>query len=433
MASEPKWIPLEECLDALIDYRGKTPEKTESGVPLITAKVVKGGVIESPNEFIAEEAYIAWMRRGMPEVGDVLLTTEAPLGEVAQIRTAHIALAQRIILLRGRKGLLHNGYLKYFFLSEDGRRSLESRASGTTVLGIKQSELRRVEIPIISYEDQVEIVMTLGALDDKIALLRETNATLEAIAQAIFKSWFVDFDPVRAKAEGRDPEGVPPEMADLFPSEFEDSEMGAIPKGWKVDCFGGIAEILGGSTPSTKEPSYWAGGVHCWVTPKDLSGMDTPVLLETERRITDSGLEKISSGLLPPGSVLLSSRAPIGYLAIAEIPVAINQGFIAMKPKNGMTNLYLLNLVRHRMEDIKSHANGSTFMEISKSAFRPIQVVAPPAPVVQAFDAIARSHYDRLVLNQKQVASLTELRDTLLPRLMSGKLRIIDAQEGLPV
>jgi type I restriction enzyme S subunit len=152
--------------------------------------------------------------------------------------------------------------------------------------------------------------------------------------------------------------------------------------------------------------------------------MDTPVLLETERRITDSGLAKVSSGLLPVGTLLLSSRAPIGYLAIAEIPVAVNQGFIAMKPKNGVSNLFLLNLVRHRMEDIKSHANGSTFMEISKSAFRPIQVVAPPTPLLQAFDVIARSLYDRLVLNQRQIATLTELRDTLLPRLMSGKLRI---------
>lgn len=424
MPSEPIWMPLETCLEALIDYRGKTPEKMLCGVPLITAKVVKGGVIETPNEFIAEDAYSAWMRRGMPKVGDVLLTTEAPLGEVAQLKSAHVALAQRIILLRGKSGLLDNGFLKYFFMTEEGRSRLQARATGTTVVGIKQSELRKVEVPVPPIEDQKAIAETLGVLDDKVALLRETNATLEAIAQALFKSWFVDFDPVRAKAEGRDPEGVPPEVADLFPSEFEDSELGEIPKGWRVGVFADITDVVGGATPSTKEPAYWEGGRHCWATPKDLSGIDTPVLLDTERKITDAGLAKISSGLLPVGTVLMSSRAPIGYLAIAEVPVAVNQGFIAMKPKAGISNLFLLNLLRVQMDEIKSHANGSTFMEISKAAFRPLKLVVPSIPVIQAFDDVARSLYERMVGNVRQIASLTCLRDTLLPRLVSGKLRI---------
>jgi len=314
----------------------------------------------------------------------------------------------------------------YYFLQMIDYQKYSDKAA---VPGVNRNHLHTAQVLLPSIDDQIQIASVLKSFDDKIALLRETNTTLEAIVQALFKSWFVDFDPVRAKAEGRDPEGVPPEVADLFPNEFADSELGVIPKAWKIDCFAGIAEILGGSTPSTKEPSYWEGGVHPWVTPKDLSGMDTPVLLDTERKVTDAGLGKISSGLLPAGVLLLSSRAPIGYLAIAEIPVAINQGFIVMKPKNGMSNLFLLNLVRQRMNDIKSHANGSTFMEISKSAFRPIQVVSPPPFVIKAFDDIARIHYDRLVLNQKQISVLTELRDTTLPRLMSGKQRLLNPKE----
>ncbi len=295
------------------------------------------------------------------------------------------------------------------------------------VPGVNRNHLHTAVVSIPDVVTQREIANTLSAFDDRISLLRETNATLEAIAQALFKSWFVDFDPVRAKAEGREPEGVPPEIAALFPSEFEDSELGEIPKGWRVGTFGEITDVVGGGTPSTKEPTYWEDGRHCWATPKDLSGMDTPVLLDTERKITDAGLAKISSGLLPVGTVLMSSRAPIGYLAFAEVPVAVNQGFIAMKPKNGISNLFLLDLLRVQMDEIKSHANGSTFMEISKAAFRPLKVVVPPTPVIQAFDDVARSLYERMVGNVRQIDSLTDLRDTLLPRLMSGKLRIPEA------
>ena len=205
MSSEWPILPLEDCLDALIDYRGKTPEKTEFGVPLVTAKVIKGGRIETPTEFIAPEEYDSWMRRGIPLSGDVVMTTEAPLGEVAQLGGEKVALAQRVITLRGKAGFLDNAYLLYLFQTEEMQEQLKSRATGTTVLGIKQSELRKLGIRIPPFALQRSATGVLKALDDRITLLRETNATLEAIAQALFKSWFVDFDPVRAKQEGRAP------------------------------------------------------------------------------------------------------------------------------------------------------------------------------------------------------------------------------------
>jgi type I restriction enzyme S subunit len=300
----------------------------------------------------------------------------------------------------------------------------------TTGLGhITKADLLKIEVAIPDKNIQNQIISAIKPINDRITLLRETNATLEAIAQALFKSWFVDFDPVRAKAEGREPEGMPAEVADLFPSEFEETELGEMPKGWEIRSFDDITDVFGGGTPDTKEQRYWDNGTHMWATPKDLSGMDTTVLLETGRKISDAGLAKISSGLLQRGTVLMSSRAPIGYLAIAEIPVAINQGFIAMKPKHGISNLFILNLLHTKMDTIKSHANGSTFMEISKSAFRPIKIKVPPLEIINRFDEVAKSLYERLVENQKQIGTLTELRDTLLPRLMSGKLRIPDLEE----
>jgi type I restriction enzyme S subunit len=193
---------------------------------------------------------------------------------------------------------------------------------------LNQDILSRFPITLLPVADQKAIAHILGTLDDKIELNRKTNETLEAMAKALFKSWFVDFDPVRAKAEGR-PTGLPAEISDLFPDSFEDSELGEIPSGWRVTPVGDVVECVGGSTPSTSEADYWDGGEYFWATPKDLSSLSEPFLLDTAKKITADGVQRISSGILPVGTVLLSSRAPVGYVAAACVPVSINQGFIA--------------------------------------------------------------------------------------------------------
>lgn len=171
--------------------------------------------------------------------------------------------------------------------------------------------------------------------------------------------------------------------------------------------------------------------MHSWTTPKDLSGLGSPVLWATERRLSDAGLKKVSSGILPPGTLLMSSRAPIGYLAIAKIPVSVNQGFIAMRPGGLLPPVYLYFWCQANMDAIKQKANGSTFMEISKAAFRPIPLVLPPQEVVARFAEFANAIFERIAANEKQRAGLTDLLDTLLPRLLSGKLRLPEAQQAL--
>ena len=223
--------------------------------------------------------------------------------------------------------------------------------------------------------------------------------------------------------EGRDT-GLPQDVADLFPDRLVESELGKIPEGWEVKTVGTIANIVGGTTPSTKQAQYWEGGTHCWATPKDLSSLSVPVLLDTERKITDAGLGKIGSGLLPPGSVLLSSRAPIGYLAVVEIPVAINQGFIGILPHEEISNLFMLYWSGASHDEIVNHANGSTFLEISKSSFRQLPVVVPDESAMKKFDGLARPLYNRIVSNEGQSRSLTSLRDALLPKLVSGEIRV---------
>ncbi len=337
-----------------------------------------------------------------------------------------------LIRCRLNKSISNPYFYFYFFRSPIGRTAIETIAEqGAGASGIRGSDLVNLLVPCPPKSIQDEAVQVLTALDDRIALLRETNATLEAIAQALFKSWFVDFDPVRAKQEGRAPEGMDEATAALFPDGFEESELGAAPRGWRVTTVGNVVATVGGGTPDTKDASYWEPAEHCWTTPKDLSGILAPVLLDTERKLSAKGVAKISSGLLPTGTLLMSSRAPIGYLAIAQTPMAINQGYIAMPPGSALPPLYMLFWCRQNMETIKSHANGSTFMEISKKAFRPLPILVPPTSVVAEFVRIAEALFARLVENEKQAQTLATLRDTLLPRLISGQLRLPEAEAAV--
>jgi type I restriction enzyme S subunit len=286
----------------------------------------------------------------------------------------------------------------------------------------------RVRIPPLSYQQAVSGL--LGALDDKIELNRRMNRTLEELASVLFKSWFVDFDPVHAKRDGRKQVGVPDAALSLFSEHFEDSSLGPIPKGWRVSTIGAEVHVVGGSTPRTEEPRFWNGDV-CWVTPRDLSRLADPVVLASERYITSDGLGQIASGLLPRGTVLLSSRAPIGYLAIAEVPVAINQGFIAMVCSARLPNHWVLRWTEQTMNEILSRAGGTTFAEISKSSFRSIPVIVPSLEVVHLYASVAGPLHERLVANVREMTTTASLRDTLLSDLLSGEVTIKQAEKAI--
>lgn len=297
------------------------------------------------------------------------------------------------------------------------------------VPGLNRNDLHDIEILLPPTDDQHQIAHILGSLDDKIELNRKTNETLEAIARALFQSWFVDFDPVVAKAAGRKPFGVSDEVASLFPDSFEDSKLGPIPKGWELVPIGDVVTCVGGGTPSTKEPAYWDSGIHPFATPKGMSRLKEPVLLDTERYLTDAGVAKISSRQLPAGTVLLSSRAPIGYLAIAGVPVSVNQGIIAMVCDGAVSNHFALRWTAANMDSVYANANGTTFLEISKKNFRPIVVVIPPPRIMAAFDSISAPLHEHLVSNVKQSKTLAELRELLLPKLLSGEIRVKAAEK----
>jgi type I restriction enzyme S subunit len=431
MSSEWSTFVLEDCLDALIDYRGKTPIKTEYGIPLITAKVIKGGRIETPTEFIATDDYDSWMRRGIPECGDVVLTVEAPLGEVAQLGSEKIALAQRVVTLRGKKGVLDSSYLLYWLQSEHAKDQLKARATGTTVIGIKQSELRKIEITIPSIEVQQVVAKTLQSIDDRITLLSETNKTLESIAQAIFKSWFVDFEPVHAKAKGIAPEGMDEATAALFPDSFEKTELGVVPKGWLPQQMSDVSTVSIGKTPPRKEHQWFTENSNDirWLSIRDMGNSDL-YASQTKEYLTKEAVDRFNVKCVPDNTVVMSFKMTVGRVQITDGIMATNEAIAHFNlDKNATTSAEFIYLYLKQF-DFKSLSSTSSIADaVNSKSVREIPILIANQSVVDAFQLIIIGIFQKIKINEAQVRSMSNLRDTLLPRLISGQLRIEEAQE----
>lgn len=305
-------------------------------------------------------------------------------------------------------------WLHYWIRQESIKNYVRKVAVGATMPSINTSLLSGVPVVVPSNEDQEDIAGVLSVFDEKIRLLQEQNKTLEEMAQVLFKHWFVDFEFLNN-------EGKPYKSSG---GKMVESELGEVPAGWTVGVIGDFVEIKGGSTPSTKELSFWNGDIH-WTSPKDLSNNKGDIFLfDTEKKVTEEGLKQISSGLLPEGTLLMSSRAPVGYLAISQVPISINQGYIAFKPGGYLDNYFMYLWLKKNMRAIKNVSGGSTFEEVSKSSFRNIPCVVPPKDVLESFSTMVIKCFDKVSVNTRQIQTLSQLRDTLLPKLMTGAVRV---------
>jgi type I restriction enzyme, S subunit len=406
-------LKLGESLEALIDYRGKTPKKTEEGIPLITARIVKNGFIHEANEFIAEKDYDSWMVRGLPEMNDVVLTVEAPLGEVAQIKDKRVALAQRIVTLRGKEGVLDSGFLKYFLQSDIGQARLRERETGTTVTGIKQSELRLIEIDAPPFESQKKIASLLRSLDDKIEINRQINQTIEAIAKAIFKEWFVDF-----KHPG-------------ISVERGQSEVGVKPTNWKISSLSDVISVTHGfafkgenfSDEETEDVlltpgNFRIGGGFNYSKFKYYKGQypNSYVLNKGEVIVTMTDLSKEGDTL--------------GYSALVpEVPgkkLLHNQriGRVIVKHEYLRLFVYLLMQQDNYRSFILGGATGSTVRHTSPSRICEYKFILPPTEILAEFEAILTPYLYLIEENHSQIQILAQLRDSLLPKLMNGEINI---------
>ena len=441
---------LEDCMEAIIDYRGKTPQKTSSGIPLITAKIVKGGRIEEPTEFIAIEDYDLWMRRGIPRPGDVLITTEAPLGEVAQLRQQRIALAQRLILLRGKSGILDNQFLKFLMQSASVQDQLRARATGTTVLGIKQKELRQIKLASPPIQEQRAIAHVLGTLDDKIELNRRMNETLEEMARTLFKSWFIDFDPVHAKAtlkhhaaaqitlplRGSDwsierahayLDRMDPDIATLFPDSFVGSELGQIPAGWQVSEISQIADVI--DCLHSKKPERQVQGrplLQLWNIRDDglLDMADAYLIDDPDYEQWTSRMEAVA------GDCVITNVGRVG--AVAQVPIGLktalgrNMTGIRCKESSVFPTFLIECLLSQAMRnEISLNMDTGTILEALNVRNIPkLRFVLGTNRVLSSFEQRVRPLRARMEKNLSESRTLTALRDTLLPKLMSGELRV---------
>ncbi len=431
MGGEWRTVSLREAGVQLLDCEHKTPAASADGYPYIAIPQLKGGRIDLTDvRQITREDYLVWTRKAKPQAWDVIVSRRCNPGETAVVPPGlECALGQNLVILRSVAEFADPPFLRWLLRSPAWWDQVRKFINvGAVFESLKCADIPGFRLPFPPLRDQQAIACILGTLDDKIELNRRMNRSLEAMARAIFKSWFVDFDPVRAKAAGQPPAGLKPELAALFPDAFQDSELGEIPKGWRVVPIGDAVQVLGGGTPSTKQPVYWEAGTHPFCTPRDMASLTNRVLLQTERYLTAEGLAKVSSGQLPIGTVLLSSRAPIGYLAVAETPVSVNQGIIAMVCDAELPNFYVVNWTRANMDRIIANANGSTFLEVSKRNFRPIPALVPESRVLQRFVHAVRPIHQRIVSALREIETLAALRDTLLPKLISGELRVPDAE-----
>ena len=470
-------------------YRAMNSELSKNGIPFARAGNINDGFkFEGANMFPIEDLHKVGEKKSRPF--DSVFTSKGSVGRIAYVKdsTQEFVYSPQLCYWRS---LDHNSidprFLNFWMNGLEFKSQVDYLKGQTDMADyVSLRDQRKMTISIPEIEKQFHIAKILADFDDKIELNRQINQTLEQIAQAIFKSWFVDFEPVKAKViakqkggnklaqslaaqavicgaitleqlqeleadylglesqlhpliTDRFPEQLgldywTPEsletIADYFPDELEDSELGEIPKGWEWSSIGEEVDVVGGGTPSTKNPEFWEDGGINWTSPKDLSGLQDKILLKTEKQITDAGLAKISSGLLPVDTVLMSSRAPVGYLAQVKIPVAINQGYIAMKCNKRLPPEFVLLWADSVMDEIKQRASGSTFAEISKKNFKPISVVVPDVAVLEEYSKQVKTIFNKITETALESKSLSNIRDSLLPKLLSGEIALGDTQSA---
>ncbi len=360
------------------------------------------------------------------ESGDVLLNiTGDSVARVCLALPQYLParVNQHVAIIRPQPLVFDSRFVRYFLASDYQQDlMLGLAAAGATRNALTKSMIEDFKIPCPPIDVQRGIADTLAALDDRITLLRETNATLEAIAQALFKSWFVDFDPVRARMEGRAPEGMDEATAVLFPDGFEDSALGLVPSGWRVCSFTDAVNVIGGGTPKTSIPEYWGGDIPWFSVVDAPSGTDTFVV-DTDKHITEAGLKNCSTKLLPAGTTIISARGTVGRLALVGRSMAMNQSCYGLRGKAG--DAYFTYFTTCRLVDsLKQRSHGSVFDTITRETLASVSVVYPAEEVIETFEVLIAPVMERIKQNLMQAQTLATLRDTLLPRLISGQLRL---------
>lgn len=384
--SEWKVYKLGDACTELSDGLHKAPIFVEGGDYIfVNAKnIAKGYIVD--NDPTKKSTYEEYLKYSSP-LNDttILYSIDGTIGNIALYRGEKCILGKGACYINPNPQILDRMFLYYSLQSPHFNAYIDQMSTGSTIQHISLKTMRNYVFTCPPLDKQKQIASILTSLDDKIDLLNRENATLEAMVETLFRQWFIE----EAKEE------------------------------WEEGKLGDILSVKGGTTPSTKESRYWDGNI-AWTSPRDITTLNGIYLFKTEKTITQAGLRQISSGLLPKGTLLMSSRAPVGVLAFAEIPLAINQGYIAILDDKGYAKEFIYLWLKTNMDLVHSYSNGSTFMEISKSAFKSLDTTIPSQKEVSDFVTMIKPYFDKIKLNEEQIRLITKQRDILLPKLMSN-------------
>ncbi len=349
--------------------------------------------------------------------GELIISARGTVGAIAQLGR-DMAFNQSCYGLRAMKTMTDNDFI--YYLLKYSLNILKQTTHGSTFDTITKNTFDLLKVPLPPMKEQIKIASILSVLDDKIELNHRMNQTLEAIGQAIFRHWFVHF-------EFPNSEGQPYRSSG---GEMVDSELGEIPKGWDVQEIGNTIETTGGGTPSTKKEEYWENGDIQWFSPRDITANKQMFITDSEKKITKKGLKNSSAKLFPPYSLMMTSRATVGELSINTQEASTNQGFITCIPNEKLSTYYLHFWIKMNKENIISLSSGSTFREINKSTFRALKIVIPNNEVLSTYNSLLKSIFSQIEILQAQNQELSQIRASLLPKLMSGKIRVNIPEEA---
>lgn len=377
---------------------------SECGIPVIMPKDMINGKIVTNDIARVSDIHVQRLKRHKVKSGDIIYSRRGDVGRCSLIteREEGWLCGTGCLKVALDKSKCVPSFIAFILQRKDSIGWVENHAVGATMPNLNTGILSNLPLIIPTFEEQGRIASILSAYDNLIENNNKRIRLLEQMAENLYKEWFVRFRfPGHEKAE------------------FENG----LPKGWKVEHIGEVCDTLGGGTPSTSKPEYWNGEIK-WVTPSDITSKSSLPLLNVEGRITEEGLKSSSAKLLPPYTILMTSRASIGYFGLAPFPVCTNQGFISIIPNMVNMRMFILHNLMTRKDEIIMNANGATFLEISKGRFRKMKIVVPDDTLLDAFEKIARDVFIQVLKIEKQNTLLSRQRDLLLPRLMSGKLEV---------
>lgn len=430
MSSEWRKIQLGKVASTLNGAGIKQSHFAETGVPLARVSNFVSSTIDlSDCIYVETEHAKRWQKHRLNE-GDVIVATvgswppnwSSVVGKVVRVPASATGALQNQNTCRiiANKELADQQFLFYLLNTSEFIHFAANTAAGSANQArLSVSSLEKFSFSLPPLIEQGRIASILGALDNRITLLRETNKTLESIAQTMFKSWFVDFDPVRAKMEGRQPEGMDEEMAVLFPDSFEESKLGLIPKGWTSSTVGETFDLTMGQSPPSDTYNTTGEGLPFYQGRTDF-GFRFP-----SKRVFCTSPTRLALD----GDTLISVRAPVGDVNMAIGDCSIGRGVAAARHPLGYKG-FTFYTMRQLGSEFKTYdSEGTVFGSINKKDFQALRVVAPGMDVLRIFDETTAPLDSRIENNEGAIRTLTSLRDSILPRLISGQLRLPEAQE----